>query len=50
VRELLGIASGKDNAWYTLRIGELKSILAQEHERDPTQYYGTLVKIYGHVH
>lgn len=28
VRELLGIASGKDNAWYTLRIGELKSMLA----------------------
>ena len=28
VRELLGIASGKDNAWSTLRIGELKSMLA----------------------
>lgn len=28
VRELLGIASGKDNAWYTLRVGELKSMLA----------------------
>lgn len=28
VRQLLGIASGKDNAWYTLRIGELKSMLA----------------------
>lgn len=28
VRELLGLASGKDNGWYTLRIGELKAILA----------------------
>ncbi|MBB3305113.1 MULTISPECIES: 30S ribosomal protein S12 methylthiotransferase accessory factor YcaO [unclassified Enterobacter] len=28
VRELLGLASGKDNAWYTLRIGELKAMLA----------------------
>ncbi|HDL8052404.1 TPA: 30S ribosomal protein S12 methylthiotransferase accessory factor YcaO [Yersinia enterocolitica] len=28
VRELLGIASGKDNGWYTLRVGELKSMLA----------------------
>jgi ribosomal protein S12 methylthiotransferase accessory factor len=28
VRELLGLASGKDNGWYTLRIGELKSMLA----------------------
>ncbi|MFC0229188.1 30S ribosomal protein S12 methylthiotransferase accessory factor YcaO [Serratia aquatilis] len=28
VRELLGLATGKDNAWYTLRIGELKSMLA----------------------
>ncbi|MEC5318602.1 30S ribosomal protein S12 methylthiotransferase accessory factor YcaO [Brenneria populi subsp. brevivirga] len=28
VRELLGIATGKDNAWFTLRIGELKSMLA----------------------
>ncbi|BEM76984.1 hypothetical protein SME38J_10870 [Serratia marcescens] len=28
VRELLGIASGKDNAWHTLRVGELKSMLA----------------------
>ncbi|MCK8584088.1 YcaO-like family protein [Yersinia ruckeri] len=28
VRELLGIASGKDNSWYTLRVGELKSMLA----------------------
>ena len=28
VRELLGIATGKDNAWLTLRIGELKAMLA----------------------
>ncbi len=28
VRELLGIATGSTNAWYTLRIGELKSMLA----------------------
>ncbi|MBW7982389.1 30S ribosomal protein S12 methylthiotransferase accessory factor YcaO [Enterobacillus tribolii] len=28
VRELLGIASGKDNGWYTLRVGELKAMLA----------------------
>lgn len=28
VRELLGIATGKDNPWYTLRIGELKAMLA----------------------
>lgn len=28
IRELLGIATGKDNGWYTLRIGELKSMLA----------------------
>lgn len=28
VRELLGIASGKHNGWYTLRVGELKSMLA----------------------
>ena len=28
VRELLGIATGKDNAWSTLRIGELKAMLA----------------------
>ncbi|AUH01140.1 30S ribosomal protein S12 methylthiotransferase accessory protein YcaO [Prodigiosinella confusarubida] len=28
VRELLGIASGKDNGWFTLRIGELKAMLA----------------------
>ncbi|PVZ86196.1 30S ribosomal protein S12 methylthiotransferase accessory protein YcaO [Serratia sp. S1B] len=28
VRELLGLATGKDNAWYTLRVGELKSMLA----------------------
>ena len=28
VRELLGLASGKDNGWYTLRIGELKALLA----------------------
>ncbi|MDU7187482.1 MAG: YcaO-like family protein, partial [Klebsiella sp.] len=25
VRELLGLATGKDNGWYTLRIGELKA-------------------------
>ena len=28
VRELIGIATGKDNAWLTLRIGELKAMLA----------------------
>lgn len=28
VRELLGIATGKDNAWLTLRVGELKAMLA----------------------
>ena len=28
VRELLGIATDKDNAWLTLRIGELKAMLA----------------------
>ena len=28
VRELLGIATGKDNGWFTLRIGELKAMLA----------------------
>ena len=28
VRELLGIATGPDNAWLTLRIGELKAMLA----------------------
>ncbi|WP_334326640.1 30S ribosomal protein S12 methylthiotransferase accessory factor YcaO [Gilliamella apicola] len=28
VRELLGIATGKDNAWLTLRIGELKAMLS----------------------
>ncbi|WP_127958285.1 30S ribosomal protein S12 methylthiotransferase accessory factor YcaO [Serratia microhaemolytica] len=28
VHELLGIAPGKDNAWYSLRVGELKSMLA----------------------
>ncbi len=28
VRELLGIATGKDNGWYTLRVGELKAMLA----------------------
>ncbi|WP_440531057.1 YcaO-like family protein [Serratia marcescens] len=28
VTELLGIASGKDNAWHTLRVGELKAMLA----------------------
>lgn len=28
VRELLGVATGKDNAWLTLRIGELKAMLA----------------------
>ncbi|MEG0279961.1 MAG: 30S ribosomal protein S12 methylthiotransferase accessory factor YcaO [Morganella sp. (in: enterobacteria)] len=28
VRELLGIATGKDNGWSTLRVGELKSMLA----------------------
>ncbi|KAA9001107.1 30S ribosomal protein S12 methylthiotransferase accessory protein YcaO [Affinibrenneria salicis] len=89
VRELLGIASGKDNAWYTLRVGELKAMLALaggdleqalswtewtmdfnqsvftpqrgnyyrclqtllqlalQPERDPTQYYDALLKMYG---
>ncbi|MGL9721250.1 30S ribosomal protein S12 methylthiotransferase accessory factor YcaO [Symbiopectobacterium sp.] len=28
VRELLGLATGKDNGWLTLRIGELKAMLA----------------------
>ena len=28
VRELLGIATGSDNAWLTLRIGELKAMMA----------------------
>ncbi|MCO6524360.1 MAG: YcaO-like family protein, partial [Candidatus Schmidhempelia sp.] len=28
VRELLGLATGNNNAWYTLRIGELKAMLA----------------------
>nr|WP_208293483.1 30S ribosomal protein S12 methylthiotransferase accessory factor YcaO [Zophobihabitans entericus] len=28
VRELLGLATGANNAWYTLRIGELKGMLA----------------------
>ncbi|OCG13537.1 ribosomal protein S12 methylthiotransferase accessory factor YcaO [Gilliamella sp. App6-5] len=28
VRELLGIATGNDNAWFTLRVGELKAMLA----------------------
>ncbi len=28
VRELLGLATGSDNGWYTLRIGELKAMLA----------------------
>lgn len=28
VRELLGLATGKDTGWYTLRIGELKAMLA----------------------
>jgi ribosomal protein S12 methylthiotransferase accessory factor len=28
VRELLGIATGADNDWHTLRIGELKALLA----------------------
>lgn len=28
VRELLGLATGKDNAWHTLRVGELKAMLA----------------------
>lgn len=27
-RELLGLATGKDNGWYTLRVGELKAMLA----------------------
>jgi len=28
VRELLGLATGKDNGWYSLRVGELKVMLA----------------------
>jgi ribosomal protein S12 methylthiotransferase accessory factor len=28
VRELLGLATGKDNGWHTLRVGELKAMLA----------------------
>ncbi|RKS86835.1 ribosomal protein S12 methylthiotransferase accessory factor [Orbus hercynius] len=28
VRELLGLATGKDNAWFSLRVGELKAMLA----------------------
>lgn len=28
IRELLGFATGKDNAWFTLRVGELKAMLA----------------------
>ncbi|MCS5961272.1 hypothetical protein LNP74_25615 [Klebsiella pneumoniae subsp. pneumoniae] len=28
VRELLGLATGKDSGWYTLRVGELKAMLA----------------------
>lgn len=28
VRELLGLATGADNGWYTLRVGELKAMLA----------------------
>ncbi|MEH2920196.1 30S ribosomal protein S12 methylthiotransferase accessory factor YcaO [Samsonia erythrinae] len=28
IRELLGIATGKDNGWFTLRVGELKAMLA----------------------
>ncbi len=28
IRELFGIATGVDNGWYTLRIGELKALLA----------------------
>ncbi len=28
VRELLGLATGKDNGWYNLRVGELKAMLA----------------------
>lgn len=28
VRELFGMATGKDNGWYTLRVGELKAMLA----------------------
>lgn len=28
VRELLGLATGKDNGWFTLRVGELKAMLA----------------------
>lgn len=89
LRELLGLATGKDNGWYTLRIGELKAMLAlaggdlqqaliwtewtmefnqsifsaeranyyrclqtllllsQEEERDPQQYYGAFVRMYG---
>ncbi|MCP9268449.1 30S ribosomal protein S12 methylthiotransferase accessory factor YcaO [Xenorhabdus sp. XENO-1] len=89
VRELLGIAAGKDNGWSNLRIGELKSmlalagndleqaliwvewtqdfnasvftaeranyyrclqtllLLAQEEDRDPSQYHQAFVKMYG---
>jgi ribosomal protein S12 methylthiotransferase accessory factor len=28
VRELLGLATGRDNGWFTLRVGELKAMLA----------------------
>ena len=28
VRELLGLATGRDNGWFSLRVGELKSMLA----------------------
>lgn len=28
IRELLGLATGSDNAWFTLRVGELKAMLA----------------------
>nr|VUD25817.1 UPF0142 protein [Salmonella sp. NCTC 7297] len=28
VRELLGLATGADNGWHTLRVGELKAMLA----------------------
>ncbi|BDH46492.1 hypothetical protein TUM12370_25360 [Salmonella enterica subsp. enterica serovar Choleraesuis] len=28
IRELLGLATGSNNGWYTLRIGELKALLA----------------------
>ncbi len=89
VRELLGLATGKETGWYTLRIGELKAmlalaggdleqaliwvewtmefnssvfnarranyyrclqtllLLAQEPEREPTQYYRAFVRMYG---